>query len=221
MRSGGHQLPLISPALSVSACALYFLRTPILPKTFKGPLSASADSLAAATLPSYCAPVRHLDFGTTPQGCVRDGEVRGGVNWTGAGHVVTVAREWIQPDGVAALRVGRSLESELADRLGPPVECHYADQLTAREVRWVAADSTGISTGAGTFFTPSAWIYNPMACASRRVRTTSDATGAALSTGHRRIISALRGKLVRDANPLPISWHSTHTRIGATRVIHP
>ena len=108
MRNRHRQVLLIPAALSVTACALYFPRTPILPETFEGPLSASADSLVASTQPSYCAPVRHLDFGTTPQGCVRGGDTRGWVNWTGAGHVVTLGREWIQPDGVTALRVGRS-----------------------------------------------------------------------------------------------------------------
>ena len=141
----GRVLP-ISAALLLTACALYFPPTPILPTTFDGPLSASADSLVASTRPLYCAPVRHLDFGRTPQGCVRDGDSPGWVNWTDAGHVVTVAREWIQPDGVTALRVGRSMESELASRLGAPVECHYAHQWTAREVRWIATESSGIST---------------------------------------------------------------------------
>jgi hypothetical protein len=37
----GHLL-LIPAALAVSACALYFPSTPILPQTFEGPLSASA-----------------------------------------------------------------------------------------------------------------------------------------------------------------------------------
>jgi hypothetical protein len=142
----GHVL-LILVALVVTACALYFPSTPILPQTFEGPLSAIADSLVASTQPVYCAPARHLDFGTTPQGCVRAaGDTTAWVNWTDAGRVVKLGREWIQPDGVTALRVGRSLESELAGRLGPPVECHYAHQWTAREVRWIATESAGIST---------------------------------------------------------------------------
>ena len=136
----GHVL-LIPAALSVTACALYFPRTPILPKTFEGPLSANADSLVASTQPSYCAPSRHLDFGTTPQGCVRvAGDTRGWVNWTGAGRVVKLGREWIEPDG------GRSVESELAGRLGTPVECHYPHNPTWHEVRWITTDSAGIST---------------------------------------------------------------------------
>jgi hypothetical protein len=142
-----HRLVLLVPAaFCVAACALYFPHTPILPEAFEGPLSASADSLVASTLPSYCAPVRHLDFGTTPQGCVRGGEPGGWINWTGTGHVVTVGREWIQPDVVTALRVGRPMESELAGRLGLPVECHYARQWTEREVRWIATEPAGIST---------------------------------------------------------------------------
>ncbi len=142
----GHVL-LIPAALSVTACALYFPRTPILPQTFEGPLSANADSLVASTQPVYCAPKRHLDFGTTPQGCVRvAGDTTGWVNWTGASHVVTVRREWSQPDGVTALRVGRSMESELAGRLGPAVDCHYPHNPTWHEVRWIAPDSASIST---------------------------------------------------------------------------
>jgi hypothetical protein len=142
----GHVL-LIPAALSVTACALYFPRTPILPQTFEGPLSANADSLVASTQPLYCAPTRHLDFGTTPQGCVRvAGDTTGWVNWTGASHVVKVGRGWSQPDGVTALRVGRSMESELAGRLGPPVECHYEHQPSGREVRWITTESAGIST---------------------------------------------------------------------------
>jgi len=142
----GHVL-LIPTALSVAACALYFPRTPILPQTFEGPLSASADSLVASTQPLYCAPSRHLDFGTTPQGCERvAGDTLGWVNWTGVSHVVKVGREWSLPDGVTALRVGRSMESELAGRLGPPVECHYEHQPSGREVRWITTESAGIST---------------------------------------------------------------------------
>ena len=142
----GHAL-LVLAALSVTACALYFPRTPILPQTFEGPLSANADSLVASTQHLYCAPARHLDFGTTPQGCVRvAGDTGGWVNWTDASRVVKVGREWSQPDGVTALRVGRSMESELAVRLGPPVECHYAHQPTGREVRWITTESSGIST---------------------------------------------------------------------------
>jgi len=142
----GHVL-LIPAALSVTACALYFPRTPILPQTFEGPLSANADSLVASTQPVYCAPKRHLDFGTTPQGCVRvAGDMRGWVNWTGTNRVVKVGRQWIQPDGVTAMRVGRSMESELAGRLGPPVECHYPHNPTWHEVRWIAPDSASIST---------------------------------------------------------------------------
>ena len=138
---------LIPAALSVTACALYFPRTPILPQAFEGPLSASADSLVASTQPVYCAPSRHLDFGTTPQGCVRvAGDTRGWVNWTGAGRVVKLGREWIEPDGVTALRVGRSVESELAGRSGTPVECHYPHNPTWHEVRWITTDPAGIST---------------------------------------------------------------------------
>ena len=144
--SYGHAL-LIPAALRVTACALYFPRTPILPQTFEGPLSANADSLVASTQPSYCAPARHLDFGTTPQGCVRvAGDMRGWVNWTGTNRVVKVGRQWTQPDGVAAMRVGRSMESELAGRLGPSVECHYPYNPTWHEVRWIARDPAGIST---------------------------------------------------------------------------
>ena len=132
---------------SLAACALYFPPTPILPQTFDGPLSASADSLVASTQPLYCAPSRHLDFGKTPQGCVRVvGDTTGWVNWIGASHVVKVGRTWSQPDGVTALHVGRSIESELAARLGPPVECHYNHQPSGREVRWIATESAGIST---------------------------------------------------------------------------
>jgi hypothetical protein len=146
MRKRHPRVFVIPAALAVTACALYFPPTPILPETFEGPLSASADSLIASSSLAYCAPVRHLDFGTTPQGCVRDGDTRGWVNWTGAGNVVAVAREWIQPDGVTALRVGRSMESELAGRLGPLVECHYDHQPSGREVRWITTESAGIST---------------------------------------------------------------------------
>jgi hypothetical protein len=138
---------LIPAALSVTACALYFPRTPILPQTFEGPLSANADSLVASTQPGYCAPTRHLDFGTTPQGCVRiAGDTTGWVNWTGASHVAKVGRQWSPPDGVTALRVGRSMESELAGRLGPAVECHYPHNPTWHEVRWITTDSASIST---------------------------------------------------------------------------
>jgi len=136
----GHVL-LIPAALVVSACALYFPGTPILPQTFEGPLSATADSLVASTQPVYCAPARHLDFGTTPQGCVRAaGDTTGWVNWTGAGRVVKLGREWIEPDG------GRSVEHELTGRLGTPVECHYPHNPTWHEVRWIARDRAGIST---------------------------------------------------------------------------
>jgi hypothetical protein len=132
---------LIPTALLVTGCALYFPSTPILPQTFEGPLSATADSLVASTQPVYCAPARHLDFGTTPQGCVRAaGDTTGWVNWTGAGRVVKLGREWIEPDG------GRSVEHELAGRLGTPVECHYPDNPTWHEVRWIARNSAGIST---------------------------------------------------------------------------
>ena len=131
----------IPAALSFLACALYFPRTPILPKTFEGPLSAYADSLIASTQPSYCAPARHLDFGTTPQGCVRvAGDTTAWVNWTGAGRVVKLGREWIEPDG------GRFVESGLTRRLGTPVECHYPHNPTWHEVRWITTDSRGIST---------------------------------------------------------------------------
>jgi hypothetical protein len=132
---------LIPTALLVTGCALYFPSTPILPQTFEGPLSATADSLVASTQPVYCAPARHLDFGTTPQGCVRAaGDTTGWVNWTGAGRVVKLGREGIEPDG------GRSVEHELAGRLGTPVECHYPDNPTWHEVRWIARNSAGIST---------------------------------------------------------------------------
>ena len=88
----GHVL-LIPAALSVTACAVYSPRTPILPERFEGPLSANADSLVASTQALYCAPTRHLDFGTTPQGCVRvAGDMRGWVNWTGTNRVVKVGR---------------------------------------------------------------------------------------------------------------------------------
>ena len=147
MRNCHGQVLLIPAALFVTACAVYFARTPILPATFEGPLSAIADSLVASTHRSFCAPARHLDFGTTPQGCVRvGGETAGWVNWTEASRVVKVGREWSQPDGVTALRVGRSMESELAGRLGPPVECHYEHQPSGREVRWITTASAGIST---------------------------------------------------------------------------
>jgi hypothetical protein len=136
----GHVL-LIAAALSITACALYFPRTPILPQTFEGPLSEYADSLVASTQPVYCAPRRYLDFGTTPQGCVRvSGDTTGWVNWTGAGRVVKLGREWIEPDG------GRSVENELAGRLGTPVECHYPHNPTWHEVRWITRDAAGIST---------------------------------------------------------------------------
>ena len=138
---------LIAAASSISACALYFPPTPILPQTFEGPLSANADSLVASTQPLYCAPSRHLDFGTTPQGCVRvAGDTTGWVNWTGASHVVKVGRAWGEPDGVTALGVGRSIESDFARRLGPGVECHYEHQLSGREVRWITTEAAGIST---------------------------------------------------------------------------
>src|SRR5882757_1811371 len=120
----GHVL-LIAAALSITACALYFPSAPILPKTFEGPLSASADSLVASTQPQYCAPKRYLDFGTTPQGCVRTTtDTTGWVNWTGAGRVVKLGREWIARDG------GRSIENELTSKMGPPVECHYPHNPT-------------------------------------------------------------------------------------------
>jgi hypothetical protein len=136
----GHVL-LVPAALAVTGCALYFPRTPILPQAFEGPLSANADSLVASTQPVYCAPARHLDFGTTPQGCVRAGaDTTGWVNWTGAGRVVKLGREWIEPDG------GRSVENELARRLGTPVECHYPHNPTWHEVRWITTDAAGIST---------------------------------------------------------------------------
>ena len=142
----GHIL-LIPAALSVTACALYFPRTPVLPQTFEGPLSASADSLVASSQPAHCAPKRRLDFGTTPQGCERvAGDTIGWVNWTGVNHVVKVGRVWGLPDGVTALRVGRSMESELTGRLGPPVECHYEHQPSGREVRWISTEAAGIST---------------------------------------------------------------------------
>jgi hypothetical protein len=145
-RCHGHML-LVPAALSVTACALYFPSTPILPRTFEGPLSASADSLVASTQLVHCAPTRHLDFGTTPQGCERvAGDTIGWVNWTGLNHVVKVGREWSLPDGVTALRVGRSMEGELAGRLGPPVECHYKHQPSGREVRWITTEPAGIST---------------------------------------------------------------------------
>jgi len=141
MRTRHRHVLVIPAALSVTACALYFPRTPILPEKFEGPLSANADSLVASTQPSYCAPARHLDFGTTPQGCVRvAGDTRSWVNWTGAGRVVKLGREWIEPDG------GRSVESELAGRLGTPVECHYPHNPTWHEVRWITTESAGIST---------------------------------------------------------------------------
>ena len=142
----GH-LDVIPAALLVGACALYSPATPILPQTFEGPLSASADSLVASTQAVYCAPTRHLDFGKTPQGCVRiAGDTTGWVNWTGANHVVTVGRAWGQRDGVGAVPVARSIESELAGKLGPPVECHYPHNPTWHEVRWIATSSASIST---------------------------------------------------------------------------
>jgi hypothetical protein len=132
---------LIAAALSITACALYSPATPILPQRFDGPLGANADSLVASTQPVYCAPTRHLDFGTTPQGCVRIvGDTTVWVNWTGASHVVKVGREWIGVDG------GRSVESELAGRLGTPVECHYPHNPTWHEFRWITTNSAGIST---------------------------------------------------------------------------
>jgi hypothetical protein len=147
MRHHHRHVLLVPAALSVTACALYFPSTPILPQTFEGPLSANADSLVASTQPVHCAPTRHLDFGTTPQGCERvAGDTLGWVNWTGVSHVVKVGREWSLPDGVTALRVGRSMESGLAGRLGPPVECHYEHQPSGREVRWITTESAGIST---------------------------------------------------------------------------
>lgn len=147
MRHCHRHLFLIPAALSVTACALYSPHTPVLPQMFEGPLSASADSLIASTQPSYCAPSRHLDFGTTPQGCVRiAGNTWGWVNWTGANRVVKVGRGWSQPDGVTALRVGRSMEGELAGKLGRPVECHYEHQPSGREVRWIATEAAAIST---------------------------------------------------------------------------
>lgn len=143
-----HRHVLVIPAaLSLTACALYFPRTPILPKTFEGPLSANADSVVASTQPSYCAPSRRLDFGRTPQGCMRvAGDSRVWVNWTGAARVTKIGREWSQPDGATALRFGLSMESELAGRLGPPVECHYPHNPTWHEVRWITTDSASIST---------------------------------------------------------------------------
>jgi hypothetical protein len=38
------------------------------------------------------------------------------------------------------------MESELAGRLGPPVNCHYEHQPSGREVRWITTESAGIST---------------------------------------------------------------------------
>lgn len=139
-------LPIVAAPLLVTACALYFPPTPVLPQKFEGPLSAVAESLVTSTIPHNCAPSRHLDFGTTPQGCVRDGDVPGWVNWKGAAQVVKVGREWIQPDVAAALEVGRSMEAELIRRLGPPVVCHYSHQWTTREVRWIATEPSGVST---------------------------------------------------------------------------
>ncbi|MDT4966057.1 MAG: hypothetical protein QOJ64_794 [Acidobacteriota bacterium] len=142
----GHVL-LIPAALSVTACAVYLPRTPILPERFEGPLNANADSLVSSTQALYCAPARHLDFGTTPQGCVRvAGDMQGWVNWTGTNRVLKVGRQWIQPDGVSAMRVGRSMEIDLAGKLGPSVECHYPHNPTWHEVRWITTDSASIST---------------------------------------------------------------------------
>lgn len=129
-----------------TACTAFLPPAPILPARFEGPLSAIADSLVAEEAPSRCAAVRHVDFGTTPQGCLRRGDNPGWVNWKDAGVVVKVGREWLQPDVTAALEAARSMESELAGRLGSPVECHYKYQWTTREVRWIAADKTGVST---------------------------------------------------------------------------
>jgi hypothetical protein len=122
-------------------------RTPILPETFEGPLKAYADTIVASTQPSHCAPSRHLDFGTTPQGCVRvAGETWGWVNWTGAAHVVKVGRSWKHPNSLAAFEFFRSMESELTDILGPPVECRDVDKWTGREIRWIATQPADIST---------------------------------------------------------------------------
>jgi hypothetical protein len=144
----GPRILVISVALSISACSVYSSRTPILPEIFEGPLKANADTIVASTQPSHCAPSRHLDFGTTPQGCIRvAGDTAWGwVNWTGAGHVVKVGRSWKHPNSLAAFEFFRSMESELTDVLGSPVECRDVDKWTAREIRWVATQPAGIST---------------------------------------------------------------------------
>jgi hypothetical protein len=137
----------VSAALCVTACGVLFPRTPILPETFEGPLKANADTIVASTQPSYCAPSRHLDFGTTPQGCVRvAGDTWCWVNWTGAGHVVKVGRSWKHPDSLTAFEFFRSMEGELTDKLGRPIECRDVDKWTAREIRWIATEPAGIST---------------------------------------------------------------------------
>jgi hypothetical protein len=147
MRHCHGQVLLIPAALSVTACAVSFPRAPVLPERFEGPLSANADSLVASTQALNCAPTRHLDVGRTPQGCVRvAGDMRGWVNWTGANRVVKVGREWTQPDGLSAMRVGRSRQSEFASRLGASLECHYPHNPTWHEFRWIATDSASIST---------------------------------------------------------------------------
>ena len=143
MRDRRHWL-LFPAAVFAGACAT--LSTPELPQAFEGPLKASADSLVASTLASRCAPRRFLDVGITPQGCLRRGDPGGWVNWTGAGRVVKVAREWIQQDVATALQVGRAFESEITDRLGPPVECPHRNEWTAREIRWITTEPAGITT---------------------------------------------------------------------------
>jgi hypothetical protein len=147
MHSRRRRAVVISATLSITACAAYSTRTPVLPEGFEGPLRENADSIVASTQPSYCSPARYLDFGKTPQGCVRvSGNGRGWVNWTGAAHVVKVGRDWSYPDGLAAFEAFRSMEGDLTETLGRPVECHNEYQSPARELRWIATQPAGIST---------------------------------------------------------------------------
>jgi hypothetical protein len=137
---------LVTTILLGTSSACFFSPPPVLPARFEGALSATADSLVSSTTPARCANVRHLDFGTTPQGCLRTGDTRGWVNWRDASRVTKVGREWLHPDELTALGAGRVLEADLEKTLGAPTVCRYKGQWTLREVRWIATEPSGIST---------------------------------------------------------------------------
>ncbi len=141
-----HQLLATPLLVVVTGCAMYFPPAPALPTGFSGALAVVADSVFSSTGPSYCAPTEHLDYGTVPQGCVREsGDTIEWVNWTGANQVTRVVRSWRAADNASAMSAGLRLKEEITAQLGPAVRCP-AQPVTTFESRWMARAASGVTT---------------------------------------------------------------------------